>query len=143
MTDTERPLGVAVHLAHDQIGDELLILDMHSGNYYNVNATGAQLWEALRHTPTPTQLVEFAQHSFTGDAVEIAEAVTAWLDEMQREKLVVPWPDAPATPLQPLTPALTFTMPQTEKFTDLQDFMLLDPIHEVDPDQGWPHLQNK
>jgi hypothetical protein len=135
--DTGGNLGTAFHLAHDQIGDEVLILDMHSGNYYNLNATAAQLWNALRHTPTLAQLVDFAQRSFIGDREEIAMDVSAWACDLQHEKLVVALPETTSI-LHSITPAVPFVKPHTEKFTDLQDFMLMDPIHEVDADQGWP-----
>jgi hypothetical protein len=29
-------------------------------------------------------------------------------------------------------------MPPISKFTDMQDIILLDPVHEVDA-RGWPH----
>jgi hypothetical protein len=25
-----------------------------------------------------------------------------------------------------------------ESFTDMADLILLDPVHDVDPDKGWP-----
>jgi len=28
-----------------------------------------------------------------------------------------------------------------EKYTDMQDLVLLDPVHEVD-ERGWPHVQS-
>ena len=31
-----------------------------------------------------------------------------------------------------------FEFPIIEKFTDMQELLLLDPIHEVD-EKGWPH----
>ena len=31
-----------------------------------------------------------------------------------------------------------YVPPQIERFTDMQELLLLDPIHEVD-DTGWPH----
>ena len=33
-----------------------------------------------------------------------------------------------------------FVDPALEKYTDMQDFLLVDPIHEVS-DAGWPHTQ--
>ncbi len=33
--------------------------------------------------------------------------------------------------------SLAFEAPKLEKFTDMQDLVLLDPVHEVD-DVGWP-----
>jgi len=34
-----------------------------------------------------------------------------------------------------------FEKPKLQKFTDMQDLLLLDPIHEVD-EAGWPHTRN-
>ena len=31
-----------------------------------------------------------------------------------------------------------FTIPELHMHTDMQEFLLVDPIHEVD-DSGWPH----
>ena len=33
-----------------------------------------------------------------------------------------------------------FVPPTLEKYTDMQDLVLLDPVHEVD-ERGWPHAQ--
>jgi hypothetical protein len=33
---------------------------------------------------------------------------------------------------------LAFTQPVLEVYTDMQDLLLLDPIHEVDEEAGWP-----
>jgi len=32
-----------------------------------------------------------------------------------------------------------FTKPELHKFTDMQDLLLFDPIHEVD-ESGWPNV---
>ena len=31
-----------------------------------------------------------------------------------------------------------FSTPVLETYTDMQDLLTLDPIHDVDPQQGWP-----
>ena len=38
----------------------------------------------------------------------------------------------------PPTPGEPFAAPTVERFTEMQDLLTLDPIHEVD-DLGWPH----
>jgi hypothetical protein len=35
-----------------------------------------------------------------------------------------------------------YTKFEIEKFTDLEDILGLDPIHEVDEEKGWPNKQN-
>jgi hypothetical protein len=50
-------------------------------------------------------------------------------------------PDAVAPSLAPApapAAATSFTPPLLESFTDMQHFLMLDPIHEVH-DAGWPH----
>jgi hypothetical protein len=35
-----------------------------------------------------------------------------------------------------------FEPPLLEKFDDLQDLILLDPVHEVLEEEGWPHARS-
>jgi hypothetical protein len=43
-----------------------------------------------------------------------------------------------ATALPPVVSGrLSFTHPQLQKYTDMQELLLLDPIHEVE-ESGWP-----
>lgn len=43
---------------------------------------------------------------------------------------------------QPSPSPVPFEPPVLEKYTDMQDLLLLDPIHEVD-DTGWPKRKNQ
>ncbi len=66
-------------------------------------------------------------------------AVRAFLKELQEEQLIVTEPaEILAAPAGPLPPAAS--RPALQKFTDLQDLLMLDPIHEVD-ERGWPHAR--
>jgi hypothetical protein len=33
-----------------------------------------------------------------------------------------------------------FVAPTLNTYTDLQDFLLADPLHDVDEQAGWPHV---
>jgi hypothetical protein len=62
---------------------------------------------------------------------------------LSTEGLVVPLEEDAASPdstnRQPLPEPSGFEPPVLEKFTDMQDLILLDPVHEVD-ERGWPHV---
>jgi hypothetical protein len=47
-----------------------------------------------------------------------------------------PGTDAGETPVVPAVPGID--PPVLESFTDLEELMLLDPVHDVD-ERGWPH----
>ncbi len=63
----------------------------------------------------------FAQDLATERLVELDEASDA---------------TAPA-PLEPVATRLPYVAPTVQKYDDLEDLLLLDPIHEVD-EAGWP-----
>jgi hypothetical protein len=42
-------------------------------------------------------------------------------------------------PTPPSAPKERFEEPALEGFTDLEDLLLLDPVHEVEPSRGWPY----
>ena len=80
---------------------------------------------------------------YDGTAAIIEQAVTGFIREILAENLIVP--DATPFP-QPSTldnpgPQVhkPFVPPVLHKYTDMQELLLIDPIHEVD-ETGWPNI---
>ena len=71
---------------------------------------------------------------------EIDRAVEAFLGQLEAESLIAPGMPAVAPPATSVSAPskIPFELPQLEKYEDLQDIILLDPVHMVD-DAGWPH----
>jgi hypothetical protein len=75
---------------------------------------------------------------------DIRGGVEAFIETLRRESLIVPLEGEPAksaaVPEQEASVSEKrpdFIPPKLRKYTDMQDLLLLDPIHEVD-EQGWP-----
>ena len=68
--------------------------------------------------------------------------LSAIVRELAEEaQLVAPTEAAPAEVDRRSAPAaskLPFVAPKLETYTDMQDIILLDPVHKVDS-RGWPH----
>jgi hypothetical protein len=95
--------------------------------------------------PAPT-VVEALGLLYDGSPEEIATAVDSFVGYLCDEKLIVAVADdAPAaTPTQPLPTSADgakrpYEPPAMESFSDLEDLLLLDPVHEVNTELGWPH----
>ena len=120
--------------------DEVVVIDMVSGNYFSLDATGAEIWTWLAEGAAPEDLVRKAIQTYDGDAGVIETAVREFLERLQAERLVVA-AEAPSGPGngQSDPPALkkAFHPPTLSVYTDMQDLLLLDPIHDVD-ETGWP-----
>ena len=48
---------------------------------------------------------------------------------------------APA-PIQDIACPDRFVAPAMERYDQIADIISMDPIHEVDPAEGWPHRQD-
>lgn len=122
----------------EDFDDEIILVHLPQGAYYSVGGAGVALIRRLSRGTTRGGAVEAAQRQFAGEAEAVRASVEAWLDQMVAEALVrtstevAGAPDAAVAGDRP-----RFAPPTLEKYTDLRDLLLLDPIHDVDP-SGWP-----
>jgi hypothetical protein len=77
----------------------------------------------------------------------VSASVTGFVEELVKEGLLVkadheiPAGDASLLISQLAEVAGDFKPPLVNKYTDMQDLLLLDPIHEVD-EKGWPESKS-
>jgi hypothetical protein len=119
-----------------------MVIHFDTGAYYNLQVSALTVWERLVNGASLDDLVAAVTRAYRGDPEEIRRTVTAFLDELIREELVVPSRDAPsqsASDVSLVNPAEPppFTPPQLNKYTDMQDFLLADPVHDTD-EAGFP-----
>lgn len=126
--------------------DEVVIINMESGIYYSLEQDGAALWRRLQQGASLSELIAETAVTYAVTSDEITPALQQFVAELAENQLVV----AGATPTRATVSVHTqandhfasnsvrcFTPPILNKFTDMQDLLLLDPIHDVD-ETGWP-----
>ena len=124
-------------LTAETFDDEVVIVNFDSGKYHSLQGSARQLWEWLGAAPSVDDLVAHATRTFDGEPGRIATDVRAFLDVLRGEGLLIACAsDAPAGPLSPGIGG-AFATPSLSTYSDMQELLLLDPIHEVD-DAGWP-----
>jgi coenzyme PQQ synthesis protein D (PqqD) len=127
---------------HERFGDETVILNLDSGIYYNVQGTGTVIWSLVSEGVSEAAILQRMRAKYAGNGDEIAGATTKFLDQLVMESLVEPENIANGGE-QGLTITVapskggTFSLPLLQKYTDMEEMLLLDPIHEVD-EHGWP-----
>ena len=128
-------------VVHETIDGETILIHLQSGTYYSLSGCGADIWGLLTHGWPYDDVVREMQRRHAESPAVIAAALRALVRDLSREDLIevaqsnghgapAPVTDAPA--------GQRFSPPSLEKFTDLQYFLLLDPVHEVE-NKGWPH----
>lgn len=124
------------------IDDEAVIMNLESGAYYSLRDCGSVIWQLVERGLTVSQVVDYMGRRYEGEAnsEEIGRAVQRLIAELVSEALIVARDEGESAPELPQAVGAAqepFQEPQLEKFTDMADLLLLDPIHEVD-EMGWP-----
>lgn len=133
-------------VVHEIFDDEAVIINLDSGNYYSLDRAGADIWGFVESGATVSEIVEAITRRYDGTRVDVENAVDRLIFELQQEDLIVPAEAKglesaskhnPRVETDPEVERLLFQIPVLHKYTDMQDLLLLDPIHEVD-EMGWP-----
>ena len=138
----------APRVVYEVFDEEVVVLDLESGSYYSLRASAAWIFQAAAGGASRTEIaatfVRGDDDRGHADRADMPATVGAFLDSLVSEGLLVPQPanGGPPARLDPPGDAGPFTPPQFEKFTDMQDLLLLDPIHDVD-ETGWPRAATK
>jgi hypothetical protein len=136
----------APHIVHEIFEDhEAAIINLKSGNYYSLNPVGAEIWSMIDSGVAVGEIHEQIASDYVGDPVDMNNAVDAFIALLQEEELIVSATVQGDSELrrraEPTASALQkspFRPPVIERFNDMQELLLLDPIHEVE-DTGWPN----
>jgi hypothetical protein len=132
----------APHIVHEIFEDhEAAIINLKSGNYYSLDPVGAFVWAHVERSASIGEIVAEILARYEGVPDEVNREVVRFLDAVQAEDLIVPTDDGPISPSTQSNGngvKAPFTPPMIERYNDMQELLLLDPIHEVD-DTGWPN----
>ena len=127
------------------IEGEVMIINLENGRYYNMEAVGAEVWQAVVEGNSLQNILNRIQSRFEGEEKTIRISVETFLKEMQEEGLISFEEISEGTTNPSKITNLSqikspFSTPVLNKFTDMQELLLLDPIHEVD-EAGWPRAK--
>jgi len=128
----------------DEIGGEIVAINLESGHYFSLRLTARDLfvlWAAGVSLGDASALVRAGQHDAPDDlGTGATGAVPSFAEELLAAGLIEVDPVGSPRTTDADAPAVDhpYAPPQLETYTDLEDLMLLDPVHDVDAD-GWPH----
>jgi hypothetical protein len=126
---------------HQTLDGEVIVVNLDTGTYYSFAGVAAEIWSAVERGLTVEETVaESADRHGTGPG-EAEPAVKRFLAELAREELIASANGtAPFAGQEPeaANGSGSFPEPLLNKYTDMQELLVLDPIHEVD-ERGWPN----
>jgi hypothetical protein len=126
----------------ETLDGEATIVDLETGTYYALNESGTFVWEELGRGTDRESIPGSLATRYDLDPNEVESVIDAFVAELLERKLIAPRSDgSPAGSNGRTTSAdrngRTYSPPKLSAYTDMQELLLLDPVHEVD-DAGWP-----
>lgn len=132
------------HIVHEIFSDEeAAIINLKTGNYYSLNPTGAEIWSLIEKKSTKDEIIAEFNRSYDVEMIDMASVINEFIKSLETEDLILVrdnhFKNSAKTEIVFDDKIKTrFVEPTIERFADLQELLLLDPIHEVD-EAGFPH----
>ena len=132
-------------VTHERLDGEVIAVNLLTGRYYSMSGTAADIWSATLLTGTARGAQELLAAVYTLPVQADAE-IESFLDRCVEAELFEvtgaagiyqQGTDRAALPED--FPRTSWLPPNLEEYEDLQDLILVDPIHDTSA-LGWPHI---
>jgi hypothetical protein len=142
----ERPKVVS-----ETIDGEVVIVNLELGSYYSLLETATQIWEKIEKGTYYEEIIASLSKQYAISLEELTTCVNDFLEKLKQENLIIELDnnvnepsnlDGSVATISEEIQKQTFVSPILEKYTDMQDLLLLDPIHEVE-EEGWPKAKSE
>ena len=130
----------------ERFDDETVLINLESGNYYGLMDAARVILELISAGADNKSIVDYLSDIYSVAKQVIEKDVLDFIQLLLSEELIESKQDNLDVfdyksfnldfPLQ------TYKPPTMEIYSDMQDLILLDPIHDVS-DQGWPKSKDE
>jgi hypothetical protein len=147
LTDSYEPAGQDI--VSEEIDGEVIIVNLKNGHYYSLTQSATVIWAGIQERATLEQIRDRLLVRYSGDTASIRQGLVELIDALKLEQLITQRSAAEGTSLVdestereiPVGEKEAYLPPMFERFTDMGDLLLLDPVHEVEDEKGWPHAK--
>lgn len=129
-----RHITIPKYVSHETIDGETIVINLDKGHYFSLQDTASDLWNHLVDGKSPETVV----NAFETRGNVVMEEVRQFFVELENEGLITPGENVEFLEENINVDPDNYSKPSFQKFTDMEDLLLLDPIHDTD-ESGWPH----
>jgi hypothetical protein len=131
----------APNIVHETLDGETIIIHLDTGDYYSLTGSGSEIWALLGVASSASEICAELARRHTCPEEEIRDPLENFIADLEREGLVEYSDASPnSPPAEPAEANGPWEPPKLERYDDMRDFLLVDPIHETG-ESGWPSRQ--
>ena len=130
----------SANVSWERVENEVVAIQLNTGRYYNIQDTAADIWIMLTIGTSLDDITkEFSDLSTLPDCYE--EEIRNYMEACLHAKLILQTDESSKLELEKLPKEMNlgWKTPKLIEYSDLQDLILVDPIHDVE-ESGWPDI---
>ena len=126
-------------IAHQRVENEVIVVNLQTGAYFSLREVAADAWDLLVGGIDLAEAAEQVAGRYAVTAQQVAADLVPFVGRLLEDGLVAEANTGSdgAVDLPPVAADVSYTVPTLDKYDDMEELLLLDPIHEVD-EAGWP-----
>jgi hypothetical protein len=134
------------HVVYETVESETIVMNLINGNYFSFDGVGPIIWELLTQGLPVSQIIQIICDRFGLSEGEILKSVSEFVAQLEKNELIFKSEDEAIKQVSISNDEISkildlagksYITPEIHKYTDMQDILLLDPIHDVNI-KGWP-----
>ena len=118
----------------ESVDGEALIMDMVTGTYYTCMGPATVAWDALKQGVDSSEVVSMIASAYQVSPADVERDLELFVAELLAEEMLVvsdQRPSAPSPSGGPIVATAAYEPMRLDRYTDLADLILLDPVHDV------------
>lgn len=136
-----------IKIVLEKFEDEIVIVNLENGYYYSLSGIGSDILGMIEKGYSVDSIRDTWSGKFPDYRKDVEQSLDEFLFELAKEGIIFPSPDGKVEVLQStnttaqldgISVQSKFSKPILNRYTDMREILLLDPIHEVDAKTGWP-----
>ena len=117
---------------------QAVVINFLTGIYYGSTSLGSAILERLVKGNDPEKIAE-AVKALPGCPKDFSTQLDAFITKLREKEILLAGETVPGgdEPINDMALADGFDL-KLDEFSEVQDLILADPVHDVDVEQGWP-----
>lgn len=133
---------VSSQIVSENLDNETIVINLNSGVYYSLNPLASLIWQGIEQEIKISNILTKLNSHFD-TSFDLKADVLNFISSLQQEDLIIGVEASCSEKEFDLNPVIpNYIAPAFDKYEDMQEMLLADPIHDVEQD-GWPNVKPK
>lgn len=143
MSDNLRYAKFDNNILSDVFGEEVVLVNLDSGMYYSLRGSATQIWIRLFNQYSLIEILADLIQIYQVTENQLITDINLFVTQLLELKIIKTATDAERKKIDFISKdvLIDYSTPVVEIFSDMQEILLLDPVHDVDK-SGWPISKN-